>query len=510
MIRKVILFGSGAYGLKALSLLGKENVYAFCDNACKYDGTKYGIKYITFSTMKKMLPSYILLISMNFMNARLVAKQLIVNDIDDFIIFDGQIMDMIEKDSVESFFNRVNSDVERLKIQRNQFAAFSEKLEEQLNYLKSLSDITKLKPAQGYLSYVQKDIIRVARMIFEDFKNLKIKPFIIAGTLLGFYRHNGFVPWDDDLDFGLFRNDYSKLLEYGKRNYIYIEIKASFDEKDDELMKKVFSDNPNKFIMFVSPNCLQIGYGCSEIEARKIDFFSYDYYEDAASFEDHKRLINECGKKRYIERGNAFAVEYINKNADVCEKSNHIFWGLDNMDSYVYEREDWFPANIIQPLKEICFEGLSCYVPNNPKEMLKIFFGDYMSYPKDLICKHLDENVNARFKKNYTYIGIVASSRSMIAGSRELYSYLRKQGMYCIYVFLENEINKDNTAWDVEENLVESQVEYINYMDYGFDYLIIDDGISVDGIVVKTIQISDIAALKQDQILEYFENYQNA
>lgn len=66
------------------------------------------------------------------------------------------------------------------------------------------------------LEKLQNTQIEILKEIVRICEKHQLRYFLIYGTLLGAIRHNGFIPWDDDLDIGMPREDYEKFKEIAK------------------------------------------------------------------------------------------------------------------------------------------------------------------------------------------------------------------------------------------------------------------------------------------------------
>ena len=59
---------------------------------------------------------------------------------------------------------------------------------------------------------IKRELTEMLRDLDVYLKSIHVNYSIVYGTMLGAVRHKGFIPWDDDIDLGLLRDDYDKLI----------------------------------------------------------------------------------------------------------------------------------------------------------------------------------------------------------------------------------------------------------------------------------------------------------
>lgn len=389
----IVLFGSGAIGGEALSYLGRENIECFCDNNQDLAGNeKDGKTIISFSELLWEYKDAVVIIAANYNNACAIAKQCEENKILDYVFYESlKVMFREGKDALDY----IDSPINRLQLRTEKKIA---ELQMQVDYFKSHADIKHMKPATGKLRERQIELIQVSQELFDRISELEIRPFIDGGNLLGYVRHNGFIPWDDDIDFALIRDDYDRLKEYC-RLHIYSNIELENGGADKivknipEGMEEYYWIDFGEFIRIIKrfPNERDVG-----VEFFVLDCYAEDYsYDELMQFSAtvRERLLNMHSLEEKIQ----CLEEALSENGgNMVKESNHIYFGIDNMEiRNVHSRKGWIPYNVIFPLKKILYEGEFFWVPNNPEEYLQYEYDDVWNFPEDV-----------GIPKHYAYLGI--------------------------------------------------------------------------------------------------------
>ncbi|MBP1889161.1 lipopolysaccharide cholinephosphotransferase [Clostridium moniliforme] len=253
----------------------------------------------------------------------------------------------------------------------------------------------ELREVQVILVNMLKDVDKVCRENNIDY-------WLTAGTLLGAIRHKGFIPWDDDIDISMMREDYNKFMKIGKEklNNKYFIQSIYSDKNSQNQFMKVRDRNS-----ILKMNKREKGHTGIFIDIFPMDSFTKN---DSKIFIKNKLMLKirfYWMKYAKIKRpffknikGNFIKIlariyfsinrdyDYKNINEELkmylsnmkydIENEDHIRYGIESVHNYIYHREDIFP------LIDIEFEGYKFRAPNNYDKFLKTFFGDYMKLPK--------------------------------------------------------------------------------------------------------------------------------
>ena len=250
------------------------------------------------------------------------------------------------------------------------------------------------------LRKVQLEQLEIAKEIKRVCKENGINYFLDSGTLIGAVRHKGFIPWDDDLDIGMMRDQYERFCEiapkalnkqfywqnwrtdkeyalpYGKvrkRNTVFIEEKsARLTENGFYVDVFPFDDAPadnndrvtliNKRLFWARSMLMKHGYK-PWIHEGKTNYkqrIFYLLYQIVALFTKHEYIVRSYEDLVFSVSGSDTVYEQIGKERTI------------------YYNKEW-----LKEVTELEFEGEMFSVPIDTHNRLKSEYGDYMQLPPE-------------------------------------------------------------------------------------------------------------------------------
>ena len=251
-----------------------------------------------------------------------------------------------------------------------------------------------LRKAQLLMLKILKEVHRVC-------EDNGIRYFLSDGTLIGAVRHNGFIPWDDDLDIGMLREDYEKFIDFAPEKFgkeFCLQIYKTDCGYGYQYGKVLLSGT--KWIEHVATHTTRLYAGIY------IDIFPYDKIPTGRLKQEFLSFTYKFWKSQVlIKQKYVFYRDihgFFHKSYFIVKKAIGLLFSLDYLvkkrDSICIRYKDrdknfcitkyggnfWKNQNRYESFANLVlhtFEDSEFYIPSDYDSILTNLYGDYMTLP---------------------------------------------------------------------------------------------------------------------------------
>ncbi len=264
-----------------------------------------------------------------------------------------------------------------------------------MSYMTDLSDLKLPNTHDGRLDAIQKMQLAYLLEVDRICRKHNIKYFLGGGTLLGAIRHKGFIPWDDDSDIMMLREDYDKFAKIAET-----ELPANMTFQSGKTDKNCFYEfnklrvENTVFATDFAKEHRSINIGIA------FDIFCHDKTANsrlgrkihlALTIFTRALVLNKWNKRK-VDNGSRlqsavtnffvklfplrFSYFLMNHTISFFKRKKKAKYLYDGMGRNVYNGS--FDASILDEVIYTDFEGYQLPVPKRYDEYLTFLYGDYM------------------------------------------------------------------------------------------------------------------------------------
>ena len=244
------------------------------------------------------------------------------------------------------------------------------------------TELTQLKQLQ----------LNMLRQFVDVCRQLNLRYYLMGGTMLGAVRHGGFIPWDDDIDVGMPRQDYEVFLQKAQSLL------------PENLFVQTFETDPQYPANFAKIRNSDTTFVETSVKKRRMnhgvymDIFPLDYYPDEKekSFENKKLLLTLRINRVYSDVHPKFTTRLASLAACVAcpsvqkalQKREKLFRSVTSGSRIANHCGAWgkkeiVPADWYGEGTTLAFEGIPVTVPAQYDKWLTHVYGDYMQLPPE-------------------------------------------------------------------------------------------------------------------------------